>query len=93
MRAKRYQNSRRFHIFMRRTTIPNSSFEQSFHSQSKCAPPHEPSLNPSTYINPLTRMPKMRIGSTYLKYGFTQRGIFTPVPILTSAMYLSKPQP
>ena len=50
-------------------------------------------LNPSTYINPLTRMPKMSIGSTYLKYGFTQRGIFMPVPVLTSAMYLSKPQP
>ena len=50
-------------------------------------------LNPSIYINPLTRMPKMRIGSTYLKYGFTQRGIFMPVPVLTSAMYLSKPQP
>lgn len=47
----------------------------------------------SFYSSPRTKIPKMRIGSTYLKYGFTQRGIFTPVPILTSAMYLSKPQP
>ena len=30
MRAKRYQNSAALLIFMRRTTIPNSSFEQSF---------------------------------------------------------------
>ena len=30
MRAKRYQNSAALLIFMRRTTIPNFSFKQSF---------------------------------------------------------------
>ena len=35
MRTKRYQNSAALLIFMRRTLIPNFSFEQSFHSQSR----------------------------------------------------------
>ena len=35
MRTKRYQNSAALLIFMRRTIIPNSSFEQSFYSQSR----------------------------------------------------------
>ena len=39
---------RRFYIFMRRTTIPNSSFEQSFHPQSKGGTPNELTLNPSS---------------------------------------------
>ena len=30
---------RRFYVFMRRTTIPNSSFKQSFHSGSKGSTP------------------------------------------------------
>ena len=30
--AKRYQTSAALHYFSRRTTIPNSSFAQSFHS-------------------------------------------------------------
>ena len=38
MRAKRYQNSAALQIFMRRTTIPNSTFKQSFHPQSRDAP-------------------------------------------------------
>ena len=40
MRAKRYRNSAARLSFMRRTTIPNSSFEQSFHPQSRDGTPH-----------------------------------------------------
>ena len=40
MRAKRYQTSAALLIFMRRTTIPNSSFKQSFQTQSRDSTPH-----------------------------------------------------
>jgi len=40
MRAKRYQNSAALLIFMRRTTIPNFSFQQSFQTQSRDGTPH-----------------------------------------------------
>jgi len=40
MRAKRYQNSAALLIFMRRTTIPNFSFKQSFQTQSRDGTPH-----------------------------------------------------
>ena len=46
MRAKRYQNSAALLIFMRRTTIPNSSFlipnlNEAFHRNQEAARPSD----------------------------------------------------
>ena len=46
IRAKRYQNAAALLIFLRRTTILNSSFEQSFHPQSKSSTPRGRTPNP-----------------------------------------------
>ena len=51
MRAKRYQNSAALLIFMRRTTIPNSSFliphsRKAFIHNQWTEPPHELTLIP-----------------------------------------------
>ena len=51
MRAKRYQNSAALLIFMRRTTIPNSSFliphsRKAFIHNQWAEPPKELTLNP-----------------------------------------------
>ena len=50
MRTKHYQNSAALLIFKRRTLIPNFSFEQSFHSQSRDSTSSGPTLNLKTHI-------------------------------------------
>ena len=58
--AKRYQNSAALLIFMRRITIPNSSFEQSFHPLSRGGTPRRLTPNPlnsSIFYNFLPRFP------------------------------------
>uniref|UniRef100_UPI0040262E80 hypothetical protein n=1 Tax=Dialister sp. TaxID=1955814 RepID=UPI0040262E80 len=48
--ANRYQNFAALLIFMRRTLIPNFSFEQSFHSQSRDSMSSGPTLNLEPHI-------------------------------------------
>jgi len=49
LRASPYLYFAALYYFSRRTTIPNSSFEQSFHTQSKNGTSHGP-LNPESII-------------------------------------------
>ena len=63
MRAKRYQNSAALLIFMRRTTIPNSSFliphsRKAFIHNQWTEPPKGLTLNPEPSL--LDRRPKLR---------------------------------
>ena len=74
MRAKRYHNSAALLIFMRRTTIPNSSFEQGFHPQSKGSTPHGLPLNPTPLYQ--KESPLRPILHPFLRFAATGLALF-----------------